>query len=96
MRFIAVLSMLLLSTGTTWAVDSNIVMLPDDAVANALNYLANRPYREVAPIIAGLQRCLQDQIPDDRGMVAAKGACPEMTLPLRRLNTPLPHEPPPQ
>jgi hypothetical protein len=96
MRLTICISILLLAAGSAQAADTPVIVLPTDAMAGVLNYLSNRPYREVAPIIAGVQRCLQDQLPDDKGAVTAKGACPELTLPLHRLNTPLPHEPPPK
>jgi hypothetical protein len=73
-----------------------VVVLPSSAVLGMLNYMASRPYQEVAAAIGAVQRCLQDQVPDDKGNLIAHGACPEITASIRRLNAPMPHEPPPK
>lgn len=72
-----------------------VIVLPATALADALRYLSARPYQEVAGIIGEMQRCLQDQVPDNKGVIAEHGNCPEVSKALRHIKADLPHEPPP-
>jgi hypothetical protein len=70
------------------------VVLPAPVMSGVLQYLSNRPYQEVAGLISSLQRCLQDQVPDEKGIVAERGNCPEIAVDLRQMKTPLSQQPP--
>lgn len=69
--------------------EPDAIILPAPVVATLLQYLNNRPYQDVAGLMGGLQRCLQDQVPDDKGTVAERGNCPEIAVPLRQIKIPL-------
>ena len=70
------------------------VVLPSPIVASIMQYLNARPYQEVSGLMGNLQRCLQDQVPDEKGNIAERGGCPEITIPLRQMRTPLAKAPP--
>lgn len=70
------------------------VLVPSTTVTAVLQYLNTRPYQEVAGIIQGFQRCLQDQLPDDKGIIAERGQCPEISPGLAQLKQPLSPKPP--
>ncbi len=65
------------------------VVLPALTVTTLMQYLATRPYQEVAGIMSDLQRCLRDQVADDKGVVAERGNCPEIAVSLRQMKVPL-------
>lgn len=70
------------------------ILLPAPVVTSLLQYLYNRPYQEVAGLMGSLQRCLQDQVPDEKGIIAERGNCPEIGKGLRQLKIPLTENPP--
>jgi hypothetical protein len=71
------------------------IVLPTSTVTNLMQYLNSRPYQEVAGIVNDMQRCLQDQLSDAKGLTAERGNCPELGTALRQLKVPLSTSPTP-
>jgi hypothetical protein len=69
------------------AIEPLVIVLPTASVAAVLQYLSGKPYSEVAGLMQGMQRCLQDQVPDGKNTISAKGNCPEITSALVALAT---------
>lgn len=66
-----------------------VVLLPSPVVTSLLQYLSTRPYLETAGLIGNMQRCIQDQVPDSKGVTTARGSCPEISDAMTRLNSPV-------
>lgn len=71
--------------------DPTIVILPAAEVTKIMQFLFKRPYEDVALLINGLQRCIQDQVPDSSGVTVSRGGCPEINSALLRLGAPPAH-----
>jgi len=71
-----------------------VIVLPSSVVSGILVYLNSRPYQESARLIESVQHCLQDQLPDSRGITMVRGNCPDIAPVLQRLKTPPEHSHP--
>lgn len=81
-RSLLTVTFLLALRGSGWGVElPETVVLPSKLVGGLSRYLAERPYREVAPMLGLLDVCLRAQIPNEQGAVVADGRCPEVKIP---------------
>jgi hypothetical protein len=67
-----------------FAADPPTLVLPTPLVSTVVQYLTQRPYSEVAQIIASIQQCVSAQVPDKSGAVVSNGdTCPAVTAALQ-------------
>ena len=88
------LSLLIALTAVpTFAADPpKTVVLPSQMVSDVFQYLASRPYSEVATILDGVKACIQIQVPDAKGAIVDRGQCPPVTEALRAEKSSAPAE----
>jgi len=77
----AILALSLLATPAL-AADPPTLILPTPVVSAVAQYLAQRPYAEVAQIMGALQQCVAVQTPDAQGRIVSHGECPAVTAAL--------------
>ena len=81
---------LLVSTTTAFAADPATLVLPTPLVNELATYLSNKPYGEVAVMIATLRQCVLIQVPDARGATASQaGQCDAVRDALNKPPAPL-------
>ena len=78
-RIVLALSLL---TTPALAAELPTLILPTPVVSAIAQYLAQRPYAEVAQIIGALQQCVAVQTPNAQGSVVSHGECPAVTVAL--------------
>ena len=78
-RIILALSML---AAPALAAEPPTLILPTPVVAAIAQYLAQRPYADVAQIIGQIQQCIAVQVPNAQGATAERGECPAVTAAL--------------
>lgn len=52
------------------------ILLPTPLMQSLAQYLSQRPYSEVAQIIAAIQECITIQVQQGTGVVMSHGECP--------------------
>jgi hypothetical protein len=65
-----------------YAQEPTTLMLPTSVILSISQYLSQRPYADVAQMIAGLQACISVQVPNAQGAVVSHGECPAVTAAL--------------
>lgn len=60
------------------------LILPTAVVTSMAQYLAQRPYAEVAQMIATLQGCVSAQVPNAQGSIVSHGECQAVTAALQK------------
>lgn len=70
------------------AEDPPTIILRTPIVSTVMQYLSQRPYAEVAQIMAAIQQCVLVQIPNDKGAIVSHGECPEVTAAMQKQATP--------
>lgn len=58
------------------AAEPTSLVLPVPLVARTVQYLASRPYSEVASMIGEVQACGAEQVPNANGAIISRGDCP--------------------
>lgn len=66
------------------AAEPATIILPTPIVSALAQYLAQRPYSEVAQIIGAMQACIAAQVPDAHGAIVSHGECPAVTAALAK------------
>ena len=61
------------------AAEPATLILPTPVVAAIGKYLSERPYAEVASMVAALQQCVSVQVPNAQGAIVSHGECPAVT-----------------
>lgn len=63
----------------TLAAEPATIILPTPVVSALAQYLAQRPYGEVAQMIGQMQQCVAVQVPNAQGAIVSHGECPAVT-----------------
>lgn len=81
---------LALLTTPALAAEPATIILPTPVVSAIAQYLAQRPYGEVAQMIGAMQACVAVQVPDAHGAIVSHGECPAVTQALAKDSPPKP------
>lgn len=74
--------LLLAVSSPAFAADPPTVIMPSPVIGAVEQYLAQRPYADVAQILGAIQGCLSVQVPNDKGITVSHGECPAVTAAL--------------
>jgi hypothetical protein len=61
------------------AKDPDTILMPSQFIVALRNYLIQRPYQEVAPLVSAIEECTRVQVPDDSGVTRSRGECRVVT-----------------
>jgi hypothetical protein len=78
----------LLAPLTAHAAEPATVIMPMPVISAVAQYLSQRPYAEVAQMIAALQGCVAVQVPN----AVTHGECPAVAAALAQKTTPAPDQ----
>lgn len=70
------------------AEEPTTLILPTPVVNAMAQYLSQRPYAEVAQMMAVIQGCVAVQVPNAQGVTTSHGECPAVTAALQTKPTP--------
>lgn len=81
-----ILAASLLASLAARAEEPATLILPTPVVSAIGQYLSQRPYAEVAGMIAALQGCASVQVPNAQGAIVSHGECPAVTTAMQKPN----------